>query len=62
MGNPFDFNQDGDWSTPERAYTHYGVDPLMRGEKNDVRSRAGCGCVGALLGALLVAVFWLLFM
>lgn len=60
MGSPFDFNRDGRWSTPERAFTHYGVDPLMRGEKNGARSRSGCGCVGALIGAILVALLWLL--
>ena len=61
MGNPLDFNRDGRWSTPERAFTHYGVDALMRGEKDDASSRGGCGCVAALLGIAVVALLWLLF-
>lgn len=49
-GNPFDLNRDGRWSTPERAFTHYGVDPLVRGGGG-----GGCGCALVLL-ALLAAV------
>ena len=52
MGNPFDFNHDGSWSTPERAFTHYGVGPLMRGGGED---RVGCGGCGCLLVLLAVA-------
>ena len=61
MGNPFDFNRDDRWSTPERAFTHYGVEPLMRGEKDGGPSRSGCGCAAALLGIAVVALLWLLF-
>ena len=46
MGNPFDFNQDGDWSTPERAFTHYGVDRLIAranaGRVSDAVYRFSC--------------------
>ena len=56
-GNPFDFNRDGRWSTPERAFTHYGVDPLMRrGGRGGADGRSGCGCTLVLLG-LLVALY-----
>lgn len=48
-GNPFDLNRDGRWSTPERAFTHYGVDPLVRGGGG---GRGGCGCALALLALL----------
>lgn len=56
-GNPFDLNRDGRWSTPERAFTHYGVDPLVRGGAE----RGGCGCALVLL-ALLAAVLLALVM
>ena len=54
MANPFDFNRDGRWSTSERAFTHYGVDRLMRKGSGD--GRGGCGCTLVLL-AVLVALF-----
>lgn len=58
-GNPFDFNRDGHWSVPERAFTHYGVRPLMRGGEED---RGGCGCCGCLLVLLgLAAALFLIF-
>ena len=62
MGNPFDLNRDGRWSTPERAFTHYGVDPLMRGEKDGGPSPGGCGCFVTLIAVLLGMVLglWLL--
>ena len=59
-GNPFDLNRDGRWSTPERAFTHYGVDPLMRGDAGR-GSRGGCGCALVLL-ALLALVLLVLIM
>lgn len=49
-GNPFDLNRDGRWSTPERAFTHYGVDPLVRGGGGGCRG--GCGFALALLALL----------
>lgn len=49
-GNPFDLNRDDRWSTPERAFTHYGVDPLVRGGGGG--GRGGCGCSLALLALL----------
>ena len=48
MGNPFDFNGDGRWSTSERAFTHYGVGPALRGGGGG--GGCGCGCLGVLLG------------
>lgn len=57
-GNPFDLNRDGRWSTSERAFAHYGVDPLVRG----AAERGGCGGCGcalvllALLAAVLIAL------
>ena len=58
-GNPFDLNRDGRWSTPERAFTHYGVDPLMRGG-SEGGGRGGCGCALVLLALLAVALLALL--
>ena len=55
-GNPFDFNRDGRWSTPERAFTHYGVDPLMRGGGGGRSGCGGCGCVLVLLAALVAFI------
>lgn len=55
-GNPFDFNRDGSWSTPERAFTHYGVDPLMRGGGGGRSGCGGCGCVLVLLAALVAFI------
>ena len=55
MGNPFDFDRDGRWSTPERALTHYGADPLVRAGGGG----SGCRCVGCL--SVLVGVAVLLF-
>lgn len=49
MGNPFDLNRDGRWSVPERALTHYGVDPIARGGGDRRDGCAGCGCALALL-------------
>lgn len=59
-GNPFDFNRDGRWSTPERAFTHYGVSGML-GEGDD--RPAGCGCLGCLTLLVLccfVCLAWLL--
>lgn len=53
MGNPFDLNRDGRWSTPERAFTHYGVDPLMR----EGGGGSGCGCGGCLSVLIGVVIF-----
>lgn len=50
-GNPFDLNRDGRWSTPERALTHYGVDPLVRGGA-ERGGCGGCGCALVLLALL----------
>lgn len=55
-GNPFDFNRDGRWSTPERAFTHYGVDPLMRGGGGGRSGCGGCGCALVLLAALVASI------
>lgn len=49
-GNPFDLNRDGRWSTSERAFTHYGAGPLMRGGGGG--GRGGCGCALALIALL----------
>lgn len=54
MGDPFDFNRDGRWSLPERALTHYGAGPLMRG------GRGGCGCLLVLLVVAAVLLLVLL--
>ena len=53
MGNPFDFNRDGRWSTPERAFTHYGVRDMMGGGDDRL---AGCGCLGVLLALVVLIV------
>lgn len=58
-GNPFDLNRDGRWSTSERAFTHYGAGPLMRGGGG---GRAGCGGCAIVLLALLAAVLLALVM
>ena len=50
-GNPFDLNRDGHWSTPERAFTHYGVDTLVRGGGGG--GRGGCGCSLVLLSLVM---------
>ena len=55
-GNPFDLNRDGRWSTPERAFTHYGVDPLVRGGGGGGRGCGGCGCALVLLALLAVVL------
>lgn len=63
-GNPFDFNRNGRWSTSERAFTHYGVDPLVRGGGSGSPG-CGSGCLGCLtLLALCCFVYlgWLVFM
>ena len=52
MANPFDLNRDGRWSVPERALTHYGVDPLLR--KGGGGGRSGCGCLSVFAVALVV--------
>lgn len=59
-GNPFDFNRDGRWSTPERAFTHYGVDPLMRGGDDERSGCGGCGCALVLLAVLVALVHFVL--
>ena len=51
-GNPFDFNRDGRWSTSERAFTHYGIDPLMRGERGGGSGSRPAGCGSGCLGCL----------
>ena len=56
MGNPFDFNRDGRWSTPERAFTFYGVGPLIQGGGGG-GSGSGCGCGGCILVLIGVVVF-----
>lgn len=56
MGNPFDFNRDGRWSTPERVFTFYGVGPLIQGG-GDGGSGSGCGCGGCILVLIGVVVF-----
>lgn len=57
-GNPFDFNRDGRWSVPERALSHYGIGPLLRGGGGG--PARGCGCAMVLLALLVVGVAWLL--
>lgn len=56
MGNPFDFNRDGRWSTPERVFTFYGVGPLIQGGGGG-GSGSGCGCGGCILVLIGVTVF-----
>ena len=63
-GSPYDFNRDGRWSTPERAFTHYGIGgELRRADGGDAGGGGSClaGCVGSLvfLGTLLL-IFWAL--
>ena len=65
--NPYDFNRDGRWSTPERAFTHYGIGgELRRADSGRARSPGGCGsCLGGcgcavVLLALLFLLFWML--
>lgn len=58
--NPFDFNRDGRWSTPERAFTHYGVDPLMRGGGGGLSGCGGCGCALVFLAALVTLILFVL--
>ncbi|MCR8908792.1 hypothetical protein NW198_09240 [Thermophilibacter sp. ET337] len=62
-GNPYDFNRDGRWSTPERAFTHYGIHGELRRADEGRGSGPGggggsclAGCAGSLvfLGALLL--------
>lgn len=58
MGNPFDYNGDGRWSTSERAFTHYGVGPAMRGGGGNAGGSSGCGgfgcgCLSVLLGIVI---------
>ena len=46
--NPYDFNRDGRWSTPERAFTHYVIGGELRRADGDARA-SGCGgtsCLG----------------
>ena len=56
MGNPFDFNRDGRWSTPERVFTFYGVGTLIQGGGGG-GSGSGCGCGGCILVLIGVVVF-----
>lgn len=58
VGNPFDFNRDGRWSMPERAFTHYGIHRALSDadERGGGGGRGGCGCALLLL-AVLVALF-----
>lgn len=64
-GSPYDFNRDGRWSTPERAFTHYGIGEELRRADGGGGARGGgsclVGCVGSLvfLGALFL-IFWAL--
>ena len=58
MGNPFDFNRDGRWSTPERVFTFYGVGTLIQGGGGGGSgSGCGCGCGGCILVLIGVVVF-----
>lgn len=70
MANPYDFDRDGRWSTPERAFTHYGIGGEYRradSERGGSPSGgggcgsclSGCGCAAVLL-ALLFLLFWML--
>ena len=61
-GNPFDFNRDGHWSSSERAFTHYGVDPLMRGGGEGRDGCGGCGCAMVLLALPIIFVLFRLFL
>ena len=61
---PYDFNRDDRWSTPERAFTHYGIGgELRRADGGGAGGGGSClaGCVGSLvfLGTLLL-IFWAL--
>lgn len=67
MFNPYDFNRDGRWSMPERAFTHYLVGEEYRradaGGGRGPRHGGGCGsCLGGCgcLLALLVFAYLLL--
>ena len=65
-GSQYDFNRDGRWSMPERAFTHYGIgEELHRADGEGAGRRGGsclAGCAGSLvlLGALFL-IFWALF-
>lgn len=64
-GSSYDFNRDGRWSTPERAFTHYGIgEELRRADEGGSGAgggggscAGGCGCALVLLAALFL-VFW----
>ena len=58
-GNPFDFNRDGRWSTPERAFTHYGVSGMLGGDDD---RPAGCGCLVVFLVLAIIALLVLAMM
>ena len=40
-GSPYDFNRDGRWSTPERAFTHYGIGEELRRANGEGAGRGG---------------------
>ena len=58
-GNPYDLNRDGRWSTPERAFTHYGIaDELKRADEKNDRPAGSClvGCGGCLVAVALLVL------
>ena len=70
MANPYDFDRDGRWSAPERAFSHYGIGEEFRradaergggtsGGRAGGSCLGGCGCAAVLL-ALLFLLFWML--
>ena len=65
-GSPYDFNRDGRWSTPERAFTHYGIGEELHGAKGEGDGRGGGSCLAGCAGSLvflgtLFLIFWALF-
>ena len=55
--NPYDFNRDGRWSTPERAFTHYGIGGELRRADGDARASGGGG--GSCLGGFGCSIVFL---
>ena len=68
MANPYDFDRDGRWSAPERAFSHYGIGEEFRradSERGGGTSggRAGGSCLGGCAASMLVlAALLLVFM
>lgn len=65
-GSPYDFNRDGRWSTPERAFTHYGIGEELRRANGEGSGRGGGSCLAGCAGSLvflgtLFLIFWALF-